>query len=333
MGNCLSERDPQDVQVNAELQRDKKRYMKVKKLLFLGSGGSGKTTIFKQLRGIYGTGFTEQDRQLFVSHIHSQVICQMRYALDILIEYKNGSGYLYDIFRQNEKQYFRGRTQSEIEDNASSEEMKIPKLSEEAEEAKTVINELRTYRLTDEIVAALKCLWAEQAIQIMYKMRNITKIDDSSAYFWSKLDELNTTHYMPDEADILLVRHRTTGTSEQRFELPNGEGTFLITDVGGQISERRKWIRCFDSVTAVIFVASLSSYNEVLFEDYSVNSMVDQMQLFENICNEDAFDETTFILFLNKKDIFIDKIKTVAITQCPSFAEFQGDPHSFDETT
>ena len=42
-------------------------------------------------------------------------------------------------------------------------------------------------------------------------------------------------------------------------------------DVGGQRSERKKWIHCFENVTSVMFVASLSEYDLFLLED---NSMV-----------------------------------------------------------
>eukprot|EP01084_Bolivina_argentea_P037015 68437_1 len=158
----------------------------------------------------------------------------------------------------------------------------------------------------------------------MYEMRNITKIVDSSAYFWDKLDSLNTPNYVPDEADILLVRYRTTGATEEKYEMPDGKGSFSIIDVGGQKSERKKWIKCFDNVTAVIFVASLSCYDEVLYEDYSTNSMTDQLELFDDICNNEALKETSMILFLNKKDLFADKINKVPLGKCFSFADYTG---------
>ncbi|VDM59949.1 unnamed protein product [Angiostrongylus costaricensis] len=42
---------------------------------------------------------------------------------------------------------------------------------------------------------------------------------------------------------------------------------FRVYDVGGQRSERRKWIHCFDNVNAVIYVAAISEYDQVLKED------------------------------------------------------------------
>lgn len=50
--------------------------------------------------------------------------------------------------------------------------------------------------------------------------------------------------------------------------------TFEMYDVGGQRNERKKWIHCFDNVTAVIYVAALSEYNQGMFEDANTNRWV-----------------------------------------------------------
>lgn len=42
---------------------------------------------------------------------------------------------------------------------------------------------------------------------------------------------------------------------------------FRMVDVGGQRSERKKWIHCFEGVTAIVFCVSLSAYDLVLAED------------------------------------------------------------------
>jgi guanine nucleotide-binding protein G(i) subunit alpha len=39
-----------------------------------------------------------------------------------------------------------------------------------------------------------------------------------------------------------------------------------LFDVGGQRSERKKWIHCFESVTSIIFCTALSEYDQVLME-------------------------------------------------------------------
>ena len=50
-------------------------------------------------------------------------------------------------------------------------------------------------------------------------------------------------------------------------------------DVGGQRSERRKWIQCFNEVTAVIFVVDISAYNMTLREDSKVNRLKESLDL------------------------------------------------------
>lgn len=41
---------------------------------------------------------------------------------------------------------------------------------------------------------------------------------------------------------------------------------YRMVDVGGQRSERRKWIHCFENVTSIIFLVALSEYDQILFE-------------------------------------------------------------------
>ena len=54
--------------------------------------------------------------------------------------------------------------------------------------------------------------------------------------------------------------------------------------MGGQRSERKKWIHCFEGVTAIIFCVALSAYDLVLAEDEEMvreNGYPPFRQLFE----------------------------------------------------
>lgn len=98
-------------------------------------------------------------------------------------------------------------------------------------------------------------------------------------------------------------------------------------DVGGQRSERKKWIHCFESVTSIIFCVALSEYDQVLLEESSQvrclagspmgmavmtdnlqNRMMESLLLFDSVVNSRWFVRTSIILFLNKVDIFKQKL-------------------------
>jgi guanine nucleotide-binding protein subunit alpha, other len=79
------------------------------------------------------------------------------------------------------------------------------------------------------------------------------------------INRLFTKDYLPTNQDILVSRLRTTGTTEISFDV--GAVTYKMVDVGGQRSERRKWIHVFDNVQVLLFLVAISGFDQALVED------------------------------------------------------------------
>jgi hypothetical protein len=173
-------------------------------------------------------------------------------------------------------------------------------------------------------LSAVEYLWTnDKKVRSAFEDAEVQKnnvVDESSEYFWSDLERIKAAQYIPDETDIVSVRFRTTGIIEARFAI--NESDFVVVDVGGQKSERKKWLSVFGGVSAVLFVVSLSAYNEQMYEDLQKNQMIDALELFQFVCDHREFQSTHIILFLNKRDIFERKITRFPITECPAFADF-----------
>lgn len=102
-----------------------------------------------------------------------------------------------------------------------------------------------------------------------------------------------------------------------------GGEVYRLYDVGGQRNERRKWIHLFEGVNAVIFCAAISEYDQMLFEDETQNRMMETKELFDWVLKQRCFEKTPFMLFLNKFDIFEEKIQKVPLTVCEWFKDYQ----------
>lgn len=64
-------------------------------------------------------------------------------------------------------------------------------------------------------------------------------------------------------------------------------------------------------------------------EDRRTNRLVESMNIFETIVNNKLFLNVSIILFLNKTDLLVEKIRTVDIRK--NFPEFRGDPRRLED--
>ena len=129
---------------------------------------------------------------------------------------------------------------------------------------------------------------------------------DNGCSYFDSINRIAQPDYLPNDQDVLRSRVKTTGITETTFII--GELTYRMFDVGGQRSERKKWIHCFENVTTILFLVAISEYDQLLFEDETVNRMQEALTLFDSICNSRWFVKTSIILFLNKIDRFKEKL-------------------------
>ena len=122
--------------------------------------------------------------------------------------------------------------------------------------------------LPRDVADSIRGLWKDPGVKEAVSRSREFQLNDSAVYYFNAIDRMAAPNYMPTDQDILRSRVKTTGITETTFKV--GELTYKLFDVGGQRSERKKWIHCFENVTALVFLVSLSEYDQMLYEDESV---------------------------------------------------------------
>ncbi|KAI1900124.1 hypothetical protein AGOR_G00046790 [Albula goreensis] len=290
---CLSAEDRENRRINEEiekqLRRDKKDSRRELKLLLLGTGESGKSTFIKQMRIIHGAGYTEEDKKSFTRLVFQNIYTSMQSMIRAM------------------------------------EMLSIAYTDSENSSRAALINEVEVdgvEKLEPEHAAAIRALWDDPGIQECYDRRREYQLSDSTKYYLTDLERIADPGFVPNQQDILRVRVPTTGIIEYPFDLENV--IFRMVDVGGQRSERRKWIHCFENVTSIIFLVALSEYDQVLAECDNANRMEESKALFKTIITQPWFAQSSVILFLNKTDILDEKIQYSDIKNY--FPEYTGPP-------
>ena len=145
------------------------------------------------------------------------------------------------------------------------------------------------------------------------------------------IDRISNPDYEPTDRDILRQRRPTTGLIEENItmvEYQDDNIRFKMVDVGGAKNERKKWIHQFENVSAVIFVISLTAFDEPLYEDETQNSLLDAIQLFSDAINGEShwFKRSSLFLIFNKMDLFAEKIIEKSLKECFG-DEYDEDAH------
>ncbi|KAI3913469.1 hypothetical protein MKW98_003948 [Papaver atlanticum] len=301
-----NEADTEEIAQAAEIERrialETKAEKHIQKLLLLGAGESGKSTIFKQIKLLFQTGFDDAELKSYTSVIFANVYQTIKILYDASKE-----------LAQNESD--------------SAKYVLSPENEGIGEKLSEIGSRLDHPCLTKELAHEIETLWKDSAIQETSTRGNELQVPDCANYFMDNLQRLSDVNYVPTKEDVLYARVRTTGVVEIQFS-PVGENkksgeVYRLFDVGGQRNERRKWIHLFEGVTAVIFCAAISEYDQTLFEDDNRNRMMETKELFDWVLKQPCFEKTSIMLFLNKFDIFEKKVLNVPLNACDWFKDYQ----------
>ncbi|KAB5577648.1 guanine nucleotide binding protein, alpha subunit [Coniochaeta sp. 2T2.1] len=271
------------------IKADEKRMAREVKLLLLGAGESGKSTVLKQMKLIYAQGFSKTEKLEWKPVVFNNIVQSFRLIFDAM----NDLGLKLD---------------SEDNEKAMAHIMVDYELSP-------------TEPLPADYLDPIKRLWTDSGVKQAIAKGNEYALHDNLEYFCEDLDRIWDKGYVPTDQDLLRSRLRTTGITETIFDL--GQLTYRMFDVGGQRSERKKWIHCFENVNCLLFLVAISGYDQCLVEDKDGNQMNEALMLWESIANSHWFAKSGLVLFLNKMDLFKEKLAKSPIT-AHGFTDYHG---------
>ncbi|KAL1923361.1 uncharacterized protein VTP21DRAFT_8341 [Calcarisporiella thermophila] len=295
MGLCMSaeerEQRLRSLEIDRKIEEDSRKFSKECKILLLGSGESGKSTIVKQMKIIHQNGYSEMERQWWRTTVYKNLIESMQVIITTLEKFEM------ELENEENKAYA-----------ALVVDFQVPSDSD--------------FRLSREIIKAVDSIYHDPVIPKLLDRGSEFYLMDSATYFFDEVHRIGASNYLPTQDDILRARLKSTGISETRFAM--GQLSIHLFDVGGQRSERKKWIHCFEAVTTIIFCVALSEYDQALLEETAQNRMVESLVLFESVINSRWFLRTSIILFLNKFDLFKLKLPRVPLERY--FPDYYGGP-------
>ncbi|KAJ2994384.1 hypothetical protein HDV02_001658 [Globomyces sp. JEL0801] len=327
-------------EIELYLREEKAKFEKQKsepKLLILGPSDSGKSTFLKQIKLLYGKGFSKEDQIQSKRTIINNIIHAIDTIFKLLMVIPK------DMIKHDTK--VEDMDESIASDLASfansiyEESYSIHHLDNLILEPSSriqfqlLIDQLLSFRdnqldyFSQPILEAIVCFWNCDYVQKIYHSLNDNAIPTTTSYFFQHVQRITSESGMPTNEDLLMIRVITKSVSDTVFTIDGINIHFY--DVSGLVHHRKQWISYFEDVLNVIFIVSLSSYDQMMIEDESKNRLMDSIHLFEYIFNHPLLKKADVILFFNKKDLFEIKIRKISFKKY--FPDFRGKDRSLSE--
>lgn len=181
---------------------------------------------------------------------------------------------------------------------------------------------------------AMQELWRDKSVRQCLKEKRI-RLEESSGFYLDEINRITAKKYFPTDADVLKARLKTVGVVEHTFTIANGSNRgveWKIYDVGGARNQRQAWAPYFEDVNAIIFLAPISAFDQVLTEDHRVNRLEDSLQLWKSVVSNKLLEKVNIVLFLNKIDLLQAKLDSgVRLNQ--HMKSYGDRPNDFDSVT
>ncbi|CAO3595346.1 unnamed protein product [Absidia cylindrospora] len=187
MGCCQSSEVLEEKQRNnaieSQIKRDRANMKREFKLLLLGAGESGKSTVLKQMKLLHDGGYTHDERESFKEVIFSNTIQSMKVTLEAMQKLQ--------IDFSNSHNAYNGHLLMEMPSQVEI--------------------------LDQDVVDAVACLWEDQGVRKCISRSNEFQLNDSARYYFDSITRIGSQQYVPSDQDVLRSRVKTTGITETAF--------------------------------------------------------------------------------------------------------------------
>eukprot|EP01121_Diplochlamys_sp_Union-15-3_P014060 TRINITY_DN4446_c0_g1_i1.p1 TRINITY_DN4446_c0_g1~~TRINITY_DN4446_c0_g1_i1.p1 ORF type:complete len:355 (-),score=54.63 TRINITY_DN4446_c0_g1_i1:71-1135(-) len=157
--------------------------------------------------------------------------------------------------------------------------------------------------------------WEDKGVRLYVAENSIEDIERESqlSYVMTRITDIARPEYIPTVADAVRARQRTTGFTVLEFNTlyTNPKMHWKLYDMGGQMTERKKWEGIInDNTKAIIFCVALDEFDRISDENPEETFLDEAVNVFKHIASKVAQSDEpiTLFLFLNKTDLFRNKL-------------------------